>query len=91
MFVVVITGVSPSSLEIGFVGIYPGIEVKEAFSGRRLVEFHYSGGLVAGATLLYAYIPVVLGLVRGQDDICGVVARGADSVGRRERVRGRFC
>ncbi|MCH8816379.1 MAG: hypothetical protein IIC92_01415 [Chloroflexi bacterium] len=51
-----IGGVSPSSLGIGFVGMYPGVKVDEALDGWRIVLFRYSGGLVAGAALLFVYV-----------------------------------
>ena len=51
-----IGGVSPFSLDIGFVGIYPGIEVAEPLDGWRLALFRYSGGLVAGVALLVVYV-----------------------------------
>lgn len=51
-----VSGVSPSSLDAGFVGIYPGVKVDEPLDGWRIVLFRYSGGLVAGAALLWVYV-----------------------------------
>lgn len=51
-----IGGSSPASLEVGFVGIYPGVKVGEPLDGWRIILFRYSGGLVAGAALLLVYI-----------------------------------
>ena len=56
VFVTVITGVSPSALDVGFVGVYPGVVVNDAMSNWQLTLFHYSGGLVAGAAMVYAYV-----------------------------------
>ena len=51
-----IGGVSPTSLDIGFVGMYPGVKVDDPLDGWRIVLFRYSGGLVAGAVLLFVYV-----------------------------------
>ena len=56
VFVAVITGVSPSALDIGFVGVYPGVEVHDSMGGWQLALFRYSGGLVAGAAMVYVYV-----------------------------------
>lgn len=51
-----IGGVSPFSLDVGFVGIYPGVKVDDPLNGWQIVLFRYSGGLVAGAALLIIYV-----------------------------------
>ncbi|MBT3942120.1 MAG: hypothetical protein HOF43_05320 [Chloroflexi bacterium] len=56
VFVAFTTGVSPSAMDIGFVGVYPGVEINDPLDGWRLSLFHYSGGLVAGGAMLYLYI-----------------------------------
>ncbi|MBT5320696.1 MAG: hypothetical protein HOL45_12450, partial [Chloroflexi bacterium] len=43
-------------MDIGFVGVYPGVEINDPLDGWRLSLFHYSGGLVAGGAMLYLYI-----------------------------------
>lgn len=55
VFVAVVTGVSLSALDVGFVGVYPGVEVNDPMDGWQLALFHYSGGLVAGAAMVYVY------------------------------------
>ena len=52
----VITGVSPVDLQVGFVGVYPGVDVNDAMADWQLTLFRYSGGLVAGAAMVYVYI-----------------------------------
>jgi hypothetical protein len=56
VFVAVIMGVSPFDLDVGFVGVYPGVEINDSMSGWQLALFHYSGGLVAGAAMVYVYV-----------------------------------
>lgn len=56
VFVAVITGVSPSALDVGFVGVYPGVEVNDSTGGWQLALFRYSGGLVAGTAMVYVYV-----------------------------------
>ncbi|MDA1256416.1 MAG: hypothetical protein O3C10_01015 [Chloroflexi bacterium] len=51
-----IGGISPSALDVGFVGIYPGVRLDEPLHGWREILFNYSGGLVAGALLLFVYV-----------------------------------
>jgi hypothetical protein len=52
----VVTGVSPFDLDVGFVGVYPGVEVNDSMDGWQLALFRYSGGLVAGAAMVYVYV-----------------------------------
>ena len=56
IFVAIATGVSPFDLDVGFVGVYPGVEVKDSMDGWQLALFRYSGGLVAGAAMVYVYV-----------------------------------
>lgn len=56
VFVAMAAGVPPSAMEIGFVGIYPGVQINDSLDSWQLSLFHYSGGLVAGGTMVYLYV-----------------------------------
>jgi hypothetical protein len=80
----VVTGVSPFDLDVGFVGVYPGVEVNDSMDGWQLALFRYSGGLVAGAAMVYVYVRWYWGWSDNKTSFVEWWIGGADPGNRRE-------